>query len=232
MTANTQTVKKDSILILDIDGTLTDSIAMHQEALLGTMQALMLEHLNTDWGSYPHHTDTGIFTHAMEEHGRTGISPDQMASFERDLGSRFSVLLAERGLREIAGARTFVKAMETTRWGVVFATGGIRSVSRQKLHAVAIDFVEEALLTSSEHAARDDLVEAARVRAMHLYDMDRPRAVVSVGDGLWDMRVASALGLGFVGIGSPDSASGRALRTQGATVVDDLGDVIRCLELS
>lgn len=49
---NIRQMKKDCILVLDIDGTLTDSVSMHQEALLGAMQALNLARLNTDWGSY------------------------------------------------------------------------------------------------------------------------------------------------------------------------------------
>lgn len=116
-------MKKDCILVLDIDGTLTDSVPMHQDALLGAMQALGLARLNTDWGSYPHHTDTGIFAHAMAENGVETLSSDKAASFERDLDARFATLLAERGLREVPGARALVLAAAQTRWGVVFATG-------------------------------------------------------------------------------------------------------------
>ncbi len=215
-------MKKDCILVLDIDGTLTDSVPMHQEALLGAMQALGLARLNTDWGSYPHHTDTGIFAHAMAENGVETLSSDKAANFERDLDARFATLLAERGLREVPGARALVLAAAQTRWGVVFATGGIRSVSQRKLRAVGIDFAEETLLTSSEHASRRNLVEAAVSRAMHVYGIPNPQAVTSIGDGLWDLRVAGELGIGFVGVGSPDSPSGRLLRAHGATVFNDL----------
>lgn len=224
--ANIRQMKKDCILVLDIDGTLTDSISMHQEALLGAMQALGLTRLNTDWGSYPHHTDTGIFAHALAENGVEASSSDVAASFERDLDNRFAMLLAERGLREVPGARALVLAAAQTRWGVVFATGGIRSVSRRKLRAVKIDFAEEVLISSSEHASRRNLVEAAVNRAMQVYDISNPRAVTSVGDGLWDLRVAGELGLGFVGVGGPDSRSVHALRAQGATVFSDLHEAI------
>ncbi|HTH76145.1 MAG TPA: HAD family hydrolase [Trinickia sp.] len=219
-------MEKDCILVLDIDGTLTDSVAMHQEALLGAMQALRLTRLNTDWGSYPHHTDTGIFAHAIAQNGIEAPTSDTMTGFERDLDNRFSIQLAEHGLHEVSGARALVLAAAQSRWGVVFATGGIRSVSRRKLRAVGIDFAEEVLITSSEHASRRNLVAAAVNRAMHVYDIPSPQAVTSIGDGLWDLRVAAELGLGFVGIGSSDSLSGRALRAQGAVVFSNLHEFI------
>jgi len=219
-------MKKDCILVLDIDGTLTDSVSMHQEALLGAMQALGLRRLNTDWGSYPHHTDMGIFAHAMAENGMKASSADMAASFEHDLDNRFARLLAERGLCEVPGARALVLAAAQTRWGVVFATGGIRSVSQRKLRAVEIDFSEELLISSSEHASRRSLVEAAVNRAMQVYDISSPQAVTSVGDGLWDLRVAGELGLGFIGVGSPESSSAHALRARGAMVFNTNHEVI------
>lgn len=222
-------MKKDCILLLDIDGTLTESVPMHQEALLGAMQALGLARLNTDWGSYPHHTDTGIFVHAMAENGVAALAADKAAGFESDLDTRFAALLAEQGLREVPGARALVLAAAQARWGVMFATGGIRSVSRRKLRAVGIGFAEEMLVTSSEFASRRDLVEAAVSRAMQIHDIPAPLAVISMGDGLWDLRVAEELGLGFVGVGSPDSPSGRLLRAHGARVFDDLLQAVPCL---
>lgn len=226
MEANARPMKRDCILVLDIDGTLTDSVPMHQEALLGAMKALDLARLNTDWSSYPHHTDTGIFAHAMAENGVEAFSPDQVTRFEGDLDARFAKLLAERGLREVPGARALVLAAAQTRWGVVFATGGIRAASQRKLRAVGIDFAEELLITSSEYASRRKLVEAAVSCAMHVYGIQSPQAVTSIGDGLWDLRVAEELRLGFVGVGSSNSLSGSMLRAQGATVFNDLHQLV------
>ncbi|MBY4726486.1 MULTISPECIES: hypothetical protein [Burkholderia] len=36
---------------MDIDGTLTDSVAMHQSAFLAALLALNLPAVDTDWGS-------------------------------------------------------------------------------------------------------------------------------------------------------------------------------------
>ncbi|WP_186030326.1 HAD family hydrolase [Burkholderia gladioli] len=223
-------MKKDCILVLDIDGTLTDSVSLHQQALLMAMQALRLPRLNTDWGSYPQHTDSGIIEHALAENGEAACTPARRAEFERDLDTHFAALLATHGLREIAGARALTEAAAASRWGVVFATGAILSVSRSKLRSAGIAFTEELLITSSEYAWRQELVAAAVSRARQVHDVPAPLAVTSVGDGVWDLRVANALGLHFVGVGGQDSAAGMRLRALGATVLDDLRGLIPALD--
>lgn len=222
-------MKKDCILVLDIDGTLTHSIPLHQQALLEAMRALDLPHLNTDWGSYPHHTDTGILEHALAEHGRQDHLQDRRAQFEQDLDTRFASLLDRHGMREIAGARALTEAASRSRWGVVFATGGIRSVSRRKLDAVDIAWSEDLLVTSSEHASRHELVDSAVQRAMQVHGIEAPLAVVSMGDGIWDLRVAAALGLQFLGVGEAGSAAAQRLLAKGATVLHDLYPAIPAL---
>lgn len=221
--------EKDSILVLDVDGTLTDSVRIHQRAFLGAMQALDFENLNTDWGSYPHHTDTGILIHAHIEHGRALPQPLDLAQFEHEIDSRFAALLNAHGLAEIPGARAFVEAAHRSRWGVVFATGGIRPVSHRKLRSVAIDYTDTMLITSSEYSSREQLVSAAIKRAQAGYGVAEPRQIVSMGDGLWDLKVARALGIDFVGVGSKRARS--PLKEHDVTVFDDLWDAMRWLDL-
>lgn len=211
---------KDSILILDIDGTLTDSVALHQAAFLGAMRALALPRLDTDWAAYPQHTDLGILAHALRANGLPALTPAVQAAFEADLGQRFARALAASTLHEIPGARALVTALANTRWGVVFATGGVRAVSGPKLDAVGIGWSPDVLVTSSEQGDRVALVAAALACARRHYGIAQPRAVVSIGDGRWDLEAAQALGLRFLGIGQ--GAAAQALRAQGATVHADL----------
>jgi len=61
------------IVIFDIDGTLTDSVAQHQSAF----ESAVRPSLRTDWSSYTHHTDSAIFEQAWEEarfEGRADLS--------------------------------------------------------------------------------------------------------------------------------------------------------------
>lgn len=63
---------KTGLLILDIDGTLTDSVHIHQSAFLACMQELNLPTLDTNWSNYPNHTDMGILACAVK---RAGLPP-------------------------------------------------------------------------------------------------------------------------------------------------------------
>jgi len=218
---------KTSILVLDIDGTLTNSVALHQEAFLGAIQALGLRQLETNWGSYAQHTDTGIVAEAIARDPLLkGIDFNQTA-FEADLEQRFSILLQTRGISEIAGAKAFVEAAHLSDWGVVFASGGIRSVSREKLRAVGIPYSDEILITSSEWENRTQLVAAAIARAQSYYGIASPQSVLSLGDGRWDWQVARQLDIHFLGVGRAPSAD--VLRSLGAKVIGDLRDAAAML---
>lgn len=220
-------VPAHSILVLDIDGTLTDSVPMHQAAFLAAMLALSLPGLDTNWGNYPHHTDTGILAHALDTGGRAPLPPAALRAFEDDIDRHFALALTQHGLREIAGARAFVREAAAAGWGVVFATGGVRRVSQRKLQAVDIPYEEAMLVTASEHASRTDLVAQAVARARQRYDLAAPRRILSVGDGRWDLEVAQHLGLEFIGVGKPPQAD--VLVARGATVFADLREALAVL---
>jgi beta-phosphoglucomutase-like phosphatase (HAD superfamily) len=162
---------KTCILVLDIDGALTDSVAMHQEAFL---QALGIPRLDTRWGSYQRRTDTGILTEAVARADLPRKSPQQVSDFEADLAERFLRLLRTSTLREIKGARKLTEHTAQSKWGVLYATGGMRGVSRAKLEAVGIPYSEETLITSSEYENRTELVASAIQRAKEVYHVAEP----------------------------------------------------------
>ncbi|MCA3934462.1 HAD family hydrolase [Burkholderia sp.] len=215
-------MKTAHILVLDIDGTLTDSVALHQSAFLAAMLALKLPVLDTDWGGYPHHTDTGILAHALSSNGRSPMSASEVAAFEQEVDRHFVAALSRQALKEIPGAGRFVREAMASGWGIVFATGGIRRVSERKLQAVGIPFDVDLLVTSSVYPSRTDLVAAAVERARRCYGITSSCRTVSVGDGLWDLEVAGSLGLEFIGIGRPPKAD--VLTSRGAVVFPDYDD--------
>ncbi|VWD12928.1 hypothetical protein BLA39750_03353 [Burkholderia lata] len=215
-------MKTEHILVLDIDGTLTDSVAMHQSAFLAALLALNLPALDTDWGRYPHHTDTGILAHALSSNGWSPMDASAVAAFEQDVDRHFVEALSRQGLEEIPGAGRFVREATASGWGIVFATGGVRRVSERKLQAVGIPFDDHLLVTASEYPSRTDLVAAAVERARQYHGVESACRTVSVGDGLWDLEVADHLGLEFIGIGVPPKAD--ILTTRGAIVVPDFDD--------
>lgn len=148
----------------------------------------------------------------------------QRCQFEERFDRAFTALLPSYPIREVAGAAGFVALLRRVGWRVAFATGGLRDASRTKLRTVGIPFTEPLLVTASEYPSREEIVSAA-VRAAA---PEGPGAVpVSVGDGLWDLLTAEALGLCFLGVGTGTKA--QLLADRRVTVLRDLSDPKHCL---
>jgi phosphoglycolate phosphatase-like HAD superfamily hydrolase len=79
---------------------------------------------------------------------------------------------------------------------------------------------------------RVDILRTAIQRAGQDYRQDIFEKVVYVGDGIWDVRAAAALGIGFLGLASGDKAV-RLVEEGASYVLPDFLDlvyVIECLE--
>jgi phosphoglycolate phosphatase-like HAD superfamily hydrolase len=71
--------------------------------------------------------------------------------------------------------------------------------------------------------SREEILQVAVSRAERLYQKDHFARIVSVGDGLWDVRTAHNLRFPFLGIGSGEREE--RLRQAGAThVIRDFAD--------
>lgn len=215
-------MQKSGIVVFDIDGTLTDSVGIHQEAFLEAMESFEFPALRTDWTTYRHHSDRGIFEEAWAEAGFGGIAPVEL--LEERLLPLFEAAVARRPIpeiKEIDGAADMLSGLARTKWAVGFATGSLAGPTMAKLEALGIDASAEVVVTASEFADRDDIVGAAISRVGVRHGLDTSVPIISVGDGLWDLKTARALGLRFLGIGA--GAKGKALREaeDGVPVFDD-----------
>lgn len=224
----TRQERGSGLVVFDIDGTLTDTVALHQAAFLRALQSFDFPSLNSDWSSYRHHTDSGIFADAWQAAGRQGPGPADQLDFSARLDHEFRQLQPMQAIREIPGAAAFVALLRDKGWSVGFATGGLRALARLKLEHAGISFDEDTLVTASEHLTREEIVGATIV-AMANDHAGSPGTPVSVGDGLWDLATAQNLGLGFLGVGTGSKA--QLLTERGATVVADFADQSRALEL-
>lgn len=221
MTAE-KTISARRLAVLDIDGTLTDTIPLHQAAFLAAMESFEFPNLDRNWAGYTHHTDTAIFEEAWFNAYGTNGALERRQEFHLRLEDEFARVSSNIKIDEIAGATTFVKALHDRGWAVVFATGGLRQLSRKKLSAVGIAFEDEILVTASEHVTREELVAHAIIAAGRYYAF-KPRSIVSIGDGIWDLKTAKSLDLPFLGVGTGPKAD--MLRDRGAVVVPDFQDL-------
>ena len=116
---------------------------------------------------------------------------------------------------EVSGAVTMLKQLAEKRdWLIAVATGCWRASAEMKLRAANIALHEKPAGFAEDGPSREAIVSAAIARAQQTYNRTSFDKIVSVGDGVWDVKTAANLGLAFVGIGAESRAE--SLRQNGA----------------
>lgn len=195
---------KKNLIVFDIDGTLTDSVTLHQAGFIDALKKLGIAEIDEDFHSYKHHTDLyiarTIYESALEKHFDTGM----IALFEDNLYNS----IAAGDMQEIKGAKQFVDFIEKeTSFGVCYATGSMYRPAQFKLGKIDIDFDPMQLVASNHSEERAIIVQAAIDNAYRYYNAAHFDRIISFGDGLWDLQTAQQLHLEFVGIGAKNKAA-------------------------
>ncbi|HEX8492511.1 MAG TPA: HAD family hydrolase [Pyrinomonadaceae bacterium] len=224
-----------NLAIFDIDGTLTATDHVDD---LCFVQALADAHsitdVSTDWAGYPHTTDSAILFHIFQEKFKRAPEEAELIKFK----SCFVNLLQDYRVKdsslfnEIAGASLMLRRLNREpKWRVAIATGCWRVSAILKLKVAGIEVDDFPAAFADDGLSREEILQSAMLKAQALYQQSRFDRIVSVGDGLWDVRTARNLKFPFVGIGSGDGAE--RLRRAGAThVLENFADydqLIHCL---
>lgn len=104
-------------------------------------------------------------------------------------------------VKEIHGAKSLIQLFRDNTIPFCFATGALPQPAMLKLQQCDIWYNAQLLATSLTHESREGFVLDAVERAKKFYDISAFTHVVSVGDGLWDLKTDQNLSLDFVGIG-------------------------------
>ena len=215
------------LAIFDIDGTLTNTNSVDNECFVKALaEACEITEIDTEWAAYPHTTDSGITQHVFQE--KFGRSPE-----ETEVGkfkSCFVEMLSEQyqsnssSFAEVAGASmTLNRLQQNSDWAVAIATGCWRESALLKLKAAKIDADGIPAAYAEDGLSREDIIKAAVSRSLEQNRVSRFEKIVSIGDGVWDVRTARRLNFAFLGIGCGESAT--RLRQAGAKhVVEDFSD--------
>jgi phosphoglycolate phosphatase-like HAD superfamily hydrolase len=218
-------------VIFDVDGTLCNT-SLLDERLFHEVASKLLEAAvePSGWEAAPHITDAGLVDWLWKRHrGRPPTRPEVgrfINEFEAALQAELQC--APSRFHEILGARRLVERLRVHGWEFAFATGGWERTARLKLQAAGLS--PAPLLASSDDSPdRSAIFSLAYKRAVP-ENARGHNEVVLVGDGVWDVRVASCLGWCFLGVGCGEREAG--LRREGATlVVPDFSDCDRVLDL-
>jgi len=130
----------------------------------------------------------------------------------------------------VAGAAHALQRLQREPdWAVAIGTGSWRASAMLKAE---IDIAGVPAAFADDAVARQAIVQTALARSRAVHGAEHFDRVVCVGDAVWDIRTATAIGAAFVGV----RADGRdaVLRNKGATHVvrdfTDFGTFLQALE--
>ena len=191
------------LIVFDIDGTLSDSVSIHQQAFIAALKALGIEEMDTNFKTYKHHTDSYIAKTIYEKAMGLPFDQEVLLKFEAHLYA----FMKERAIDAIKGAKAVIRYFEQQPdWGIAYATGSLLKPAAYKLAQIGVDYIDAQLVTANDFYDRASIVQTAINQAKIYYNQNDFETIVSVGDGLWDLKTAQALGVHFIGIGEKHKA--------------------------
>ncbi len=189
---------KKSLIVFDIDGTLTDSVKIHQKAFVEALYELGVKNIDSNFGAYQHHTDSYIAKVIYENDLKETFTESKLAAFESILAKK----IESYTISEIRGAKKTIEYLESeTEFSICYATGSLLKPAEYKLNAIGINYAKEVLIASNKLLERENIVSKAIENAFIFYKIDRFERIIAVGDGIWDLKTAKKLNLEFIGVG-------------------------------
>jgi len=209
------------LVMLDIDGTLTQSNEVDAHCFIDAVKAVTnLKEIDSDWGSYRHVTDSGIASEIVERQLGRSITDEELLGIRR----RFveSLRCAAKGdpqlFAPIPGAPRAVEALRGRRdVALALATGGWEEAARLKLATAGFPWPEIPMASSNDSDEREEIMILAHERARGAYQVNAFDTRTLIGDGIWDVRASRNLGYHFIGIASGEQA--HRLRAEGARLI-------------
>ncbi len=192
-----------TLLVFDIDDTLTQTAALHINAFIDGLKFLGVQEMDTNFGGYLHHTDSYISRIIFEQDRKETFSQASKNKFEDFLLAQ----LKEQNLTEIEGASKLLKELkQNPDIAIAFATGSLLKPALLKLEMLSASYEPLQLVASNHIEERENIVATAIEQAKEFYAVQKFSRIISIGDGLWDLKTASNLGIEFIGIGKKNEA--------------------------
>jgi phosphoglycolate phosphatase-like HAD superfamily hydrolase len=211
------------LVIFDVDGTLTDTMAVDARCFLRTFQDVCgFTGVDPDWSRYQNATDAGIFHEVFAARNGRPPSSNETASFRDHLVGLFRSAAGESRFSAIAGAAHLLARLDQSGdHAVALATGCWGESARVKMASAGMDYDAYPSASADDAPQRESIMQLVVQRAAVRYGCFDDS--VYVGDGVWDARACRALGVPFIGIGRTHQAD--RLRKEGAVhVFADLAD--------
>lgn len=189
---------KTKLIIFDIDGTLIDSVSGYHEVIVKAMNAVGIHSVDTNFNTLKHHTDSYALKYNYENFFSSELPLSLLDDFEKYI---VTYLKKQPKTTAILGAKELLKNLELSEYAVAFATGSLPESAIYKMSSAGLPMNVSVLATSKTSFSREGFVLEAIEKAKSHYNVAHFDQVISVGDGLWDLKTAQNLNLDFIGIG-------------------------------
>jgi len=194
-----------NLIMLDIDGTLTESYEYDQE-IFGEVigKVLGIPPVDADLNGYVDKTSLGLTSEAIRR--VSGKDPDRkmVNKVKRLVQERMERLYRQDpgNFRQVPGAARFLARLRgLNETGIAIATGCWLEEALFKLTASGLEVEGIPIATSDDDRNRKRIMQLAVEKAAQIYACPCFERIIYLGDGPWDLQAAGELGYGFIGIG-------------------------------
>ena len=211
------------LVIFDVDGTLTDTMAVDARCFLRAfVEVYGFSQIDSDWSRYENATDAGIFHEVFASRMGREPSLNETMRFREHLVELFRSAARQAPFSAVAGAPQLLARLgHSEHYQVALATGCWRDSARVKLASAGMDYDAYPSAAADDAPEREAIIQLALERAAVRYGgLD---GSVYIGDGIWDARACRTLGIPFIGVGCGESAE-KLRQADTVTVFADLAD--------
>lgn len=189
---------QQTLIVFDIDGTLTNSMHIHHEAFMLALEKIGVTNYVPFQRKFKHFTDSFVVRDIYQFCTGSPLTQDLYSKFSESLSEEIS----KKKIQVLEGAADLVSNLQGSKMvDVCFATGSLLKPALHKLSSANIAFEEEVVASSDNIEERENIVKLSIEKAKNHYNKNFDR-IVSIGDGIWDLETAKNLGLEFIGIGA------------------------------
>ncbi len=194
-----------NLIMLDIDGTLTQSYEYDQEIFgLAIGDVLGGPPVDADLNGYIDKTSLGVTQEAIRRVTGRDAGVEEIEAAKRNVLRRLEQLRQDspESFTQVPGAAYFLERLRSLEGtGIAIATGCWLNEALFKLQASGLRVDGIPLASSDDDRNRKRIMQIAADKAGDFYACPRFERIVYVGDGPWDLQASHALGYGFLGIG-------------------------------
>lgn len=177
---------------------------MYLISVTRALLAIGILDIDTDYNNYKHHTDSYALRYNYERNFKDAFPDSLIEDLEINLIDQMN---AFDPVKEIEGAKSLITLFREKKVPFCFATGALPKPAMMKLNQCNIWHDERLLATSKTHESREGFVLDAIQKAKTFYNKSHFDKIISIGDGVWDLKTAQNLSIDFIGIGDKNKVA-------------------------